>query len=73
MKPHPFDYVRADTVEEALHLLAGHGDAARILAGGQSLIAMLNLRLLEPKVLIDISRIASLGEIRQAGHKIEIG
>jgi 2-furoyl-CoA dehydrogenase FAD binding subunit len=73
MKPHPFDYVRADTVEEAVQLLAEHGDAARILAGGQSLIAMLNLRLLEPTLLIDISRIAALAEIREAGDKIEVG
>jgi 2-furoyl-CoA dehydrogenase FAD binding subunit len=73
MKPHPFDYVRADNVEEALHLLARHGDAARILAGGQSLIAMLNLRLLEPRMLIDISRIAALGEIHEDGHGIEVG
>jgi 2-furoyl-CoA dehydrogenase FAD binding subunit len=73
MKPYPFDYVRADTVEEAVHLLAEHGDAARILAGGQSLIAMLNLRLLEPRMLIDISRIAALAEIRETGLKIEVG
>ncbi len=73
MKPHPFDYVRADTVEEAVDLLAEHGDAARILAGGQSLIAMLNLRLVEPAVLIDISRIAALGEIRETAGKVEIG
>ncbi len=73
MKPHPFDYVRADTVEEAVHLLAEYGDAARILAGGQSLIAMLNLRLLEPKLLIDISRVPALAKIREAGDKIEVG
>jgi len=73
MKPPPFDYVRADTVEEAVHLLAEYGDAACILAGGQSLIAMLNLRLLEPQLLIDISRIPALAEIREAGRKIEVG
>lgn len=73
MKPHPFDYVRADTVEETVHLLAEHGDEARVLAGGQSLIAMLNLRLLDPSLLIDISRIPALGEIREAGGKIEVG
>jgi 2-furoyl-CoA dehydrogenase FAD binding subunit len=73
MKPHPFDYVRADTVEEVLESLRQHGDAARILAGGQSLLAMLNLRLLEPAVLIDISRVPALGEIREVGGKIEVG
>lgn len=73
MKPHPFDYVRADTVEEAVDLLAEHADAARVLAGGQSLLAMLNLRLLEPEVLIDINHIAELSEIREVGGKIEVG
>jgi 2-furoyl-CoA dehydrogenase FAD binding subunit len=73
MKPHPFDYVRADTVEEAVELLGDHGEDARILAGGQSLMAMLNLRLLEPTLLIDISRIPALAEIREMGGKIEVG
>src|SRR5580704_13509810 len=73
MKPRPFDYVRPDTVEEVLALLAEHGDDARILAGGQSLVPMLNLRLIEPAVLIDISRIAELDVIREAEGKVEIG
>ena len=73
MKPRPFDYVRPDTVEEAVAVLAEHGDDARILAGGQSLLAMLNLRLADPAVLIDITRIAALDEIRDLGGKIEIG
>ena len=57
MKPHRFDYSRPDSVADALALLAEHGDAARVLAGGQSLMAMLNLRLLEPALLIDIARL----------------
>ena len=73
MKPRPFDYVRPDTVEEAVALLAEHGDDARILAGGQSLIPMLNLRLVEAGVLIDVSRIAALAAIRDLGGKVEIG
>jgi len=73
MKPHPFDYVRADTVDEVTALLTEHGDAARVLAGGQSLLAMLNLRLLEPSLLIDINRIPGLAEIKEAGGKIEVG
>ena len=60
MKPRPFDYVRPDTVDEAVALLAEHGDEARILAGGQSLMAMMNLRLADPAMLIDIARIAEL-------------
>jgi 2-furoyl-CoA dehydrogenase FAD binding subunit len=73
MKPRPFDYVRPDTVEEAIALLAEHGDDARILAGGQSLLPMLNLRLLDTGVLIDIARIAALDVIRDLGKTIEIG
>ena len=65
MKPRPFDYARPDTVEEAVALLAEHGDDARILAGGQTLLAMLNLRVVEPAVLIDITRIPELDVIRE--------
>ncbi|MGB7256439.1 MAG: FAD binding domain-containing protein, partial [Xanthobacteraceae bacterium] len=73
MKPRPFDYIRPDTVEEVLALLAEYGDDARILAGGQSLLPMLNLRLIDPAALIDISRIAGLDAIRDRGNIIEIG
>jgi len=73
MKPRPFDYARPDTVEEAIALLAEHGEDARILAGGQSLIAMLNLRLIDAGLIIDISRLAGLGAIRDLGGTIEIG
>jgi 2-furoyl-CoA dehydrogenase FAD binding subunit len=73
MKPRPFDYIRPDSVEEAIAALCEYGDEARVLAGGQSLIAMLNLRLIEAAALIDIARIATLDEIRDLGDKIEIG
>ena len=73
MKPRPFDYARPDTVDEAVALLAEHGDEARILAGGQSLMAMMNLRLADPAMLIDIARIAELSHIRDLGDKIEVG
>jgi 2-furoyl-CoA dehydrogenase FAD binding subunit len=73
VKPRAFDYVRPDSAEEALALLAEYGDDARVLAGGQSLMAMLNLRLAEPDVLIDISRLSELDEIGEADGKIEIG
>jgi 2-furoyl-CoA dehydrogenase FAD binding subunit len=73
MKPRPFDYVRPDTAEEALALLAEYGDDARILAGGQSLVPMLNLRLIDASALIDISRIGELDVIRDQGRTIEIG
>jgi 2-furoyl-CoA dehydrogenase FAD binding subunit len=73
MKPKPFDYVRPDTVDEALAILAEHGDEARVLAGGQTLLAMLNLRVVEPAVLVDITRIPELGAIREVDGKIEVG
>ena len=73
MKPRPFDYVRPDTIDEAVALLAEHGDEARILAGGQSLMAMMNLRLADPAMLIDIARIAELSHIRDLGETIEVG
>jgi 2-furoyl-CoA dehydrogenase FAD binding subunit len=73
VKPRPFDYVRPDTVEEALDILAEHGEEARILAGGQTLLAMLNLRVVEAGMLIDITRIPELERIREAGGKIEVG
>jgi 2-furoyl-CoA dehydrogenase FAD binding subunit len=73
MKPRPFDYIRPDTVEEAVALLADYGEDARVLAGGQSLVPMLNLRLIEARALIDISRIAALDVIREVDDKIEVG
>jgi len=73
MKPRPFDYARPDTVDETVALLAEHGDEARILAGGQSLMAMMNLRLADPAMLIDIARIAELSHIRDLGDTIEVG
>jgi 2-furoyl-CoA dehydrogenase FAD binding subunit len=73
MKPRPFDYIRPDTVEEAVALLADYGEDARVLAGGQSLVPMLNLRLVDARALIDISRIAALDVIREHDGRIEIG
>ena len=72
MKPAPFRYLRAASVDDALQALADNPDA-RILAGGQSLIAMMNLRLIKPACLIDINRIAHLGYIREEGESIAIG
>ena len=73
MKPRRFDYARPDTVAEALALLAQHGEDAKVIAGGQSLMAMLNLRLLEPALLIDIARLVELDFIKVAGDKVEVG
>ena len=73
MKPAAFDYVRAETVEEALHLLAEAGDDARILAGGQTLMPILNMRLAEPSVLVDISGLKALDYIRVENGMLEVG
>ena len=72
MKPAPFDYLRADDEEEALEALAEAGDDARLLAGGQTLMPMLNMRLVEPAVLIDISRLPSRATIGDDGSVIEV-
>jgi 2-furoyl-CoA dehydrogenase FAD binding subunit len=73
MKPRRFDYVRPDSADEAVAVLAEYGDAASVLAGGQSLMAMLNLRVAEPAVLIDIARLKELDCVRIADGKVEVG
>jgi 2-furoyl-CoA dehydrogenase FAD binding subunit len=73
MKPAAFDYLRAASRDEALAGLAEGGDDARILAGGQSLMPMLNYRLVEPALLIDISGLKALSYIRAEGAMVEIG
>ena len=73
MKPPRFDYVRAASVEEAIDVLTEHGEDARVLAGGQSLVAMLNMRLLAPEVIVDISRVPELATITRTEDAVEIG
>ncbi len=73
MKPAPFAYTKARTLKEAVALLAKHKDDARLLAGGQSLIATLNMRLSAPALLIDINGIKGLDGIAKKGKAIEIG
>jgi carbon-monoxide dehydrogenase medium subunit len=63
VKPAPFRYERPETVEEAAALLAEHGDDAKVLAGGQSLVPVLNFRLLRPSVLVDVNRVAGLDRV----------
>jgi 2-furoyl-CoA dehydrogenase FAD binding subunit len=73
MKPRKFAYCRPDTVDEALAVLAEHGDDAVVLAGGQSLMPMLNLRLVDTPVILDIGRLDDLRFIRTADDWLEIG
>ena len=73
MKSAAFDYVKPSTVQEVFNLLQTHGDDARILAGGQTLLATLNMRLSEPQLVIDITGLTSLGGIRVQGDRLFIG
>jgi 2-furoyl-CoA dehydrogenase FAD binding subunit len=73
MKPAPFDYFRPRTVEEALKALGDHGEAARVLAGGQSLVAMLNMRLAQPALVVDIGRLTALDRIAVEGDRLMVG
>ena len=73
MIPTNFEYFAPATIEEALQLLDKHGDEAKILSGGHSLIPVLKLRLASPGVVIDIGRIAELKAIKVNGSTISIG
>lgn len=73
MKPAPFAYKKVRTLKEAVTLLAKHKDNARLLAGGQSLIATLNMRLSAPALLIDINDIKGLDGIVKKGKFVEVG
>ncbi|MEP7031986.1 MAG: FAD binding domain-containing protein [Pseudolabrys sp.] len=73
MKPASFDYARCERVEDALGILAEHGDEARIMAGGQSLMPMLNMRLVRPAIVVDIGRLRSLASITEGKGYVEFG
>ena len=73
MKPAAFDYVRVETADEAVALLREHGDDARVLAGGQSLMAVLNMRLAQPSLLIDISRSPAMAAVTSDGRGLRVG
>jgi carbon-monoxide dehydrogenase medium subunit len=73
MIPAAFDYVRASSVDEAIGLLGEHGDDAKLLAGGHSLLPLMKLRLATPGVLIDIGRIGDLSYVRSEGAEVRVG
>ena len=73
MIPAAFDYVRAGSAEEAIALLGEHGDEAKLLAGGHSLLPMMKLRLAVPSVLIDIGRVSDLSYVNDGGDHVAIG
>src|SRR5512138_552327 len=73
MKASAFAYARATSVANALELLAIHGDKARVLSGGQSLIPAMNLRLIAPELIVDIGELADLRGIEVRGETLVIG
>ena len=72
MKPPAFDYVRAGSLDEALSSLSEHGVDARVIAGGQSLLPMLTMRLAKPAVLVDVMRLPELAKVSTAGDAIVV-
>lgn len=73
MIPVSFDYVRAESADHALELLAEHGDEAKLLAGGHSLLPLMKLRLATPAVLVDVGRLRDLSYVVDQGDHIAIG
>jgi carbon-monoxide dehydrogenase medium subunit len=71
--PAAFDYVRAGSVDEVIAALGEHGDEAKVLAGGMSLLPLMKLRLATPTVLVDVGRIGGLSYVRDAGEQVAIG
>lgn len=73
MIPAPFEYVRASSVDEALAVLAAHGDDAKLLAGGHSLLPLMKLRLATPAVLVDVGRLRDLSFVEDRGDHVAVG
>jgi carbon-monoxide dehydrogenase medium subunit len=71
--PAAFDYVRAASTEEAISLLTEHGDEAKLMAGGHSLLPLMKLRLATPAVVIDVGPVSALSYIRDAGDHVAVG
>ena len=73
MKPAPFEYIAPESIEQTLAVLGQYGDEAKILAGGQSLMPLLNMRLTTPGVVVDINGLDELSYIRQEAERLHIG
>jgi CO/xanthine dehydrogenase FAD-binding subunit len=73
MKPAPFSLLRPKTINEALSLLQSYGDEAKILAGGQSLVPLMNFRLAQPRNLIDLNAVEGLSEIKSDDRSVSLG
>jgi carbon-monoxide dehydrogenase medium subunit len=73
VKPAPFAYARPETLDETLALLAEHGDEAKVLAGGQSLVPLLNMRMARPTLVVDINRVAELDNVSRESDRTRVG
>ena len=73
MIPSKFDYVRPASLDEAVHVLGNAGDDAKVIAGGQSLLPLLRLRLSYPDLLVDVGGLAELSGVTDAGDTLVIG
>jgi CO/xanthine dehydrogenase FAD-binding subunit len=73
VKPAPFEYARPETLDETLALLSERTGEAKVLAGGQSLVPTLNMRLLRPTLLVDVNRAAGLDDVRLSGGALRVG
>jgi carbon-monoxide dehydrogenase medium subunit len=73
VRPAPFEYFAPRTVEEVLDLLGRHGSEGKLLAGGQSLVPMMNMRLVRPAVVVDLNRVAGLGAVRAGEGRLRLG
>jgi carbon-monoxide dehydrogenase medium subunit len=73
VKPAPFDYARPESLDDAVAALAERGDEAKVLAGGQSLLPALNMRLLRPALLVDVNRVTGLGDVATAEGTLRVG
>jgi carbon-monoxide dehydrogenase medium subunit len=73
MIPVPFDYVRAESADEAVNLLVEHGDEAKLMAGGHSLLPLMRLRLATPAMIIDVGRLTDLAYVRDDGDQVAVG
>jgi CO/xanthine dehydrogenase FAD-binding subunit len=73
VKPPPFDYKDPRSLEEAVSLLSEHGEEGKVLAGGQSLVPLLNFRLAQPSVIVDVNRVEELSYLRRRDGRLQIG
>ena len=73
MKPAPFAYMAPASLEEALSIMDAHGSEAKVLAGGQSLVPVMNFRLAQPSLIVDLNNVTALGQVQREGDVVRLG